>query len=495
MSVILNIEKNIEQHLGEFLEDTPLSNDDIRKCSELIITKIFEFQKEMGFDDKRIRKTTKITDANSYNFESGLPFTFNLKRINDHIVKIQIFGPSAIEKFELGKGSYKKTKKSISFIVDLQGHEPIQHYDSVIQRSVQIYRNPENNSITTCLEKHKKLLDKLGQDVKIVPVPEYRVYMTKQKKYRFELEQKWYPGDLYQAIEMGKLPLKMYGDDRNERELDFVDKFAVLRDVAQTLHKIHKEAFVVRDIKPANILVKLDDQVNVAGYLFDFDLMQLIGLGDKDDVEDYYYYDACSREMLVTPSTDIYGLALSAAEAFLPNFYQFEKEKESYHFEQNQTMKTEMLKLCVREKMADLFPIGIPADIIFTIVERLKISDAVTPKAFYDATIKILQDHLKDYREDPYQINMLTKFEAELYCMMEILDLVAAQKKRSAGLYQYICENSDIRDELISENVKDRLEAIGLLSKNPRIYITAEEFARQLAVIEENFRSRLPAGH
>lgn len=122
-------------------------------------------------------------------------------------------------------------------------------------------------------------------------------YVSKNKYNRVEIFQPYVPYTL------------------ESQNLTTVQKLKILVDTADGLSKMHLNGYVHRDVKTSNISVDADG----TGYINDFDLVTLHG--SKKPSKSYYAWDHLAESGAITYNCDVYGLAFSAVEAFLPNFF------------------------------------------------------------------------------------------------------------------------------------------------------------------------------
>lgn len=222
---------------------------------------------------------------------------------------------------KLGEGTYKVVHKAQVFEIPLtlkKGGGRDSRYTSKINFKVKgqylLERVDMKFNILSGLAIQKEILEKV-KGVKITCIPEEHLPQVDSKIENFEMEQEWYNADLDQAIVSSIVPLDFKG---NFHRLSIFDKLQVLTDAALSLELIHKAGFVQRDVKPGNILVRIDESGFVEGFIGDFDLARKFGFSDIQ--ADYSYWDKCSKNGLVTPFTDVYGLGMSLGELIIPGF-------------------------------------------------------------------------------------------------------------------------------------------------------------------------------
>jgi serine/threonine protein kinase len=209
----------------------------------------------------------------------------------------------------LGKGTFKIAHKGRSFTISLRqpGKERIS-YQPMVRYRINEYSDPTitkvlKEKVVKGFEMQKKVKEKLGEQAKIVSVPQRPLpNVNPSQREPDEWMREWYRTDLLQAQ---KLPL--------------LSRLSALRDVAHTVRSMHENGFVYRDLNRKNILLRIDKCKNAEGFLSDFDLASFLIKGGKER-EDYPYWNISSKKGWITPLTDVYPLALILAEVCIPEF-------------------------------------------------------------------------------------------------------------------------------------------------------------------------------
>lgn len=282
----------------------------------------------------RIHKNNPIRTASGE--ELVFPFSGWIQVKEDGSgLRLQVIDPKVI-----GKGSYKKVKKSIKIFIPLirSPTSTIQHQAEVITRT---RGESSADSVTAGMILHQEIVGLVGPGVRLVPPAESFPTMTQhchvegpvtarqaahgitaadtmQKRVRLETTQEWFNGDLHIANKTSSMPTSI-DDDTPRHSLTFEDRLNISIDVTQSLAAMHAVDIVHRDVKPANVLLKIEADGKVHGYLADFDLATRKGM--TDITNSYHYWDFCSKHGYASPSSDGYGIAMTLAETFIPDFY------------------------------------------------------------------------------------------------------------------------------------------------------------------------------
>tara|TARA_A100001015_G_C15039248_1_gene738459 strand:+ start:2066 stop:4420 length:2355 start_codon:yes stop_codon:yes gene_type:complete len=136
-----------------------------------------------------------------------------------------------------------------------------------------------------------------------------------------EWEQPLYNGDLNDAVELGRFFVDpQTQESRTTKELRFNDKLNIARNLIATLAFLHERDLVHHDVKPKNILLKVDKSSElVEGYLTDFDFSETAD--HRHLSSSYHYWDSLGNLGYYTKEGDIYGYAMTLGETFFPNFF------------------------------------------------------------------------------------------------------------------------------------------------------------------------------
>lgn len=272
----------------------------------------------------------KSKETLKLNFDCWIEMSQNGKKIS-----LLIIPPDE----QLGSGSYQIVNKAQQFELSLRlqnpKERPLTYLPKVLKQPNTKRTDPENqhkvipktpqeqiddnNTILAGLTIHQKLLDefKNNPNVKLVGIPrQLNSASNGHLQKNLESEQEWYNADLFAASRHKGIPLTL---EKNPpmRPFTIKDKFNVCLQVAASLENMHSKGYIHRDIKPPNILLKLNAKDVVEGYISDFDLTTRQGKGISSN---YQYWDLCGRDGWVTPFSDCYGLILTLGEILSPSF-------------------------------------------------------------------------------------------------------------------------------------------------------------------------------
>lgn len=432
---------------------------------------------------KRFRKSIKGGDKSL-----TVPFTYYLeKKLTKNSIKIHIYALSSKDSF-LGTGSYKKVKKSLSLYIDLEKWVVSDVSETVIQRLITKKGSDHLKMLTLGIEAQQTLLKKFPSAIKIVSISRVRRYISKNSREKYEIEQEWFNGDLEKVIRFNQLPLKMIGDSE-VKTLSQLDKLDILCDAAATLHKMHETYMVHRDVKPANILVRIHSDRTSEGYLSDFDFTQPAGIGRKGE---YYYWDNCSRFGFILPSTDVYGLILTTAEIFLPKFISFTKLDPLFRF--NNLFRVKCLKRSVELKISSTissYELGGEKDSKSTARKLLMIIFNSSIHRTYDDLYQYYEESIQELciQSTSFKITLMQNLIKDLKVMHMVIQLIYEAFIRSMRLKRHIKDNKDTAEKLSSEDPTQRQEAIDSFSNNPDLYLSAKSFLKTLQDIREIYET------
>lgn len=294
-----------------FLESSPL------ECARVLEENLFRVLSDK-FSEASVKMVVSaihspIDQTRFSKSTTNLPFTFRMKREKNGAITLFIHG-----KILLGSGNYKKVKDAVE--VTITAENECSARDIVIQRlKKEILPGVIDISIERLRKIEKKHSEnKSGERFKVGPSMTLHHYKSKNNLLRVEIIQERLEGNLSTV-----------------KDLTPKEKLSVLIDVADGLSQIHHAGYIHCDVKPDNIFIdfkRLDTERK--GYISDLDLMMKNYMQTEFDREmDYLTWDHLAESGIFTQNTDVYGLALSAAEAFFPkssffNIYKFILQKE-----------------------------------------------------------------------------------------------------------------------------------------------------------------------
>lgn len=235
------------------------------------------------------------------------PFHLILKKVKRtfHVV-IQHCGKFSVLGNILDRGNYKVICRAQTFIFS-PSHD---NNPSLASHKFQVVIFSKDEDTLSVLRIHRKIL-KIGLG-HFADLP----MLISSNDTTFKMIQNWYNANLFSATQKKAVPIDFMGT----MTIPFTmkDILKVLVDVARSLEYQHGQGIVHRDIKMKNILIKLNDDLKVMGYITDFDVTQSFGLSDTR--ENYRYWDCLSRLGIILPTSDIFGLAITLGESLIPTF-------------------------------------------------------------------------------------------------------------------------------------------------------------------------------
>lgn len=300
-------------------------------------------------------------------------------------------------------------------------------------------------NILSGLAIQREILEKV-KGAKIASLPEDHLPHLDSKVENFEMEQEWYNADLHQAIVSSIVPLDFKG---NVYRLSVLDKLQVLTDTALSLELIHKAGFVHRDVKPDNILIKIDEDNFIEGFLADFDLACKIGFSNLQ--ADYQFWDKCSKNGLVTPFSDVYGLGMTLGELIIPGF------KSSILFNPHVLLdsdsKNKFLNSLVQNHATVL---NLMSDPEYCLSPTMSAHEIKAQFSLYLETHESLQPEIKRYLEQA--IKDITAYEMTI-------DYVTNLIRTDLDVYSFLERNLSLQNLLASSEEDEKKLGIEILEK------------------------------
>lgn len=261
---------------------------------------------------------------------------------------------SIIDHAILGRGSYKKVKRSTHFSILLRpvpGEKKVNFTKTALVRGItsdvdvqgcQIPRRRINPSLywkgemrevineIDILEKNIRkvgsLLSAVGPSAKLAwgalrhndfcvskIMGKGTRLESRMVQKKLEREEQYYDGDLSNL--------------RDKMSLEA--KIKAMLDVGDALAGLHRRGIVHCDVKTPNVLGKFRDRHNVEAFLADFDLTVKEGRM-REDFGTYEYWNQTANNGIASKSTDIYGFAILMGELFFSTrFYYFRANPDS----------------------------------------------------------------------------------------------------------------------------------------------------------------------
>lgn len=224
-------------------------------------------------------------------------------------VYLKLISPKSL----VGQGTYKKIKKSISFMFKWEKNEiiPTQMWLSV--HVVPRTKNKEDFKFKEDLkviEKGLKVLD-LIKDLQIPHTLEKKFVFSHPSEPSYDLH--WCCADFKNATRTYVLPTHPF-----MKTTQVVSKKIILNgflQVGEALLRLHENGFFHGDVKPHNMLIYRNDDGRLEGVLSDFDLCEEIG--NVQAKSPFAFYDF-SRNFydIASPFTDVWGFTLSLSSLF-----------------------------------------------------------------------------------------------------------------------------------------------------------------------------------
>ena len=284
-----------------------------------------------------------------------------------------------------------------------------------------------------------------GRIIFLSPLPRKRLPSANPFKIGpSEWEREWLNCAFDYVINHSCVPFDLLETKR--KHVSIFDKLKILGDVALTLFYFHQIGFVHKDVKPGNILVKLDDQQNPIGFLMDFDLLSKIGYEGKSG--NYCYWDKCANEGWVTPFCDVYGMAMILGLTVIPNFNPiFQKKLESL---KNSEERTKLLNQIVVSYIKEIFQNKEDS------LNRLSLD--LGP---FSTPIKIqegIASYIKIYEKvllpgDKFNLEALVK---RIKAIEEVFNFIVEIVKNDDEVYKSLIRNEETKKPLRSDNSSTR---------------------------------------
>jgi serine/threonine protein kinase len=241
-----------------------------------------------------------------------------------------------------------------------------------------------------------------------------------------EWEQPLYNGDLNDAVELGRVPIEPQNQESSEtKELRFSDKLNIARNLISTLAFLHERGQVHHDVKPKNILLKVDkSSEQIEGYLTDFDFSETAD--HRYLSSSYHYWDTLGNLGYYTKEGDIYGYAMTLGETFFPNFFlTFSRHPEAILDETNYN---NYLSEALWNTVQQVIPSLVKQDFLSIYKKALQKSsqENLMKNLLDDPNLTFLSIEIKE--------DLLKKFKTQQKILQTIRRVIAADQQRKPHL-------------------------------------------------------------
>lgn len=249
-------------------------------------------------------------------------------------------------------------------------------------------------------------------------------------------EQEWYNSDFYSIIK--KSAIYDFNGEKI-RDITFRDKLDILVDAAESLVTLHEAGYVHRDVKPMNLLVKMNGN-KLEGHLHDFDYTQKIGV-DKHKGTKFYEED-CARKGFVVPFSDTYALVVSLGVALVPNFSEEASALGGASEEERRKKHVEIVKNHIAARIEADPDLNMLKDLSLGGIERFDVSVLPGPVA---AKIKELKSEIRP--------------------LFKVLELISNALVRKNEGEAFVSFNGDFRRALLQKNEEAIKAGLGRMNK------------------------------
>lgn len=433
-----------------------------------------------GLNEKRVRKNT----AAFAELGVTLPFTFLLTKYQG-TVQIQMTTPGVVQGAVIGTGSYKVVKSN--HIVNIPAAGSTQMVAIRSQELVLLRAKKGNEAdVRKGIDMINRLRQEIGPDV-IPPVYLRTPYRSKDLKYeRIEYAQRQFNGDFEKVVKNGELPLKKVNapsaavqpGPAGMMKLTIRNKLEMLIDVSAKIARFHTAGYIHRDVKPPNMLIDLNTSQTpprIVAIPADYDLTRRAGFADHGaEGKIYCYWDPLSREGLVTPNSDVYGLAYSLGETLFPNFMGIIGHRTQID------PNLDFAKLMFHKLDLKLKELGVlnPAG-----QQLLRDLSNPFPLAYQDSGAKVYQ-YLNDLSGSrhltPEQVQLIREFQAEVSIMPVMWEIILRVMNQSAELQRDVLSNKNLVQKFKNpQQAQEASDEVMAMARHRHIP-TADQFSKFL---------------
>ncbi|MFI0434245.1 MAG: hypothetical protein ACH350_00775 [Parachlamydiaceae bacterium] len=245
----------------------------------------------------------------------------------------------------LNKGDYKKVKEAISFLIPKDPEKLIKSVKTVIYR----VKQEDIEEVRKGIEMHRQVFAAntiAAQNYFVSPCVVYPTFHRVNKGETLELQSLRYLQDL--SFIVYGLPLNT---PSGPRYLTSLEAIRGLKNIALGIEYLIGIGMSHQDIKPNNILIKLD-RGQLVWHIFDFDcaVNQLPALVEE---RESYYLNYAARQGVATQETDCYSLVLLIIEALIPYltiFVDEDEECDDERLERYQKLTSQQIEISERSQ-------------------------------------------------------------------------------------------------------------------------------------------------
>jgi hypothetical protein len=195
-----------------------------------------------------------------------------------------------IRQQQIGKKTNKTVFKAPCLSFDLL---PRNHVRGSSTRSFVVLKQTDGKKIRRILT-GRSIQKEIIQSVTGGNFAQLPQFLSKPTENLLEMYMEWYNADLKRAMLEEKVPLDI--QESQSVPIDMGDAVDVLIDVVRSTGLMHEKGYVHGDPTPSNILIKLNAEGKVEGFLSDFDLASKVGFyggtnTNSQESGQYFFWD------------------------------------------------------------------------------------------------------------------------------------------------------------------------------------------------------------